>query len=190
MVEVYWACLVGGVIFSLVALIAGDFFSHGLDAPGHFGHGLEHFDYLNPTTIVAGITAFGGAGIVLTKYADLAGLPGAILSFVLAVGVSVILHLLYVRPMRRSENSVAFSMHELPGHVGQITIPVPEKGYGEVMIRIGASNICEIAASHDGTPMKAGDTVVVTEVRGDTLIVAPFDDWKALAENDEHKLGA
>lgn len=175
MIEVFWGCLIGGIVFSIVMLIAGDLFDHGLD---HVGHGLggDHLDFLNPTTIVGAVTAFGGAGILFTEYTSISSTTIGVLSACSAIVLAIGLHFAYVRPMRRGENSVAFSMRDFPGQIGSVTIPIPSKGYGEVLIRIGAGNTNQIAASYDGRPMHAGQQVVVIEVHDDTLWVSPFDD--------------
>jgi membrane protein implicated in regulation of membrane protease activity len=184
MVEVYWSCLIGGIVFSIISIVAGDAFDHGLDGAGHgIGHGLsDHFDFLNPTTVVSAITTFGGAGILLAEYTPLAHGSTAIIAGAAAISLGIILHFLYVRPMRRSENSVAFSMLDFPGQIGQVTIAIPAHGYGEVMIRIGAGNTNQIAASFDSRPIGAGQQVVVVEVRDGALFVTPIDDGNAELE--------
>jgi hypothetical protein len=175
MAEVYWSCLIGGIVFAVITFLAGDIFDHAMDGIGH-SMGVDHLDFLNPTTLVSALTSFGGAGVLLSEYTSVDGLPGAILSAAFAIGLGIGLHFLYVRPMRRGENSVAFSMKDFPGLIGSVTIAIPARGYGEVMIRIGAGNTNQIAASFDGRPIAAGLQVVVVEVREDTLMVTPLDD--------------
>lgn len=175
MVDVYWACLIGGIVFAVITFIAGDIFDHGMDGIAH-SVGIDHLDFLNPTTLVSALTTFGGAGILLSEYTSVVGFPGVVISAAVAISLGIGLHFLYVRPMRRSENSVAFSMRDFPGQIGSVTISIPSHGYGEVMIRIGAGNTNQIAASFDGRAIAAGQQVVVVEVRDDTLMVTPLDD--------------
>src|SRR5689334_7064827 len=63
MIEIYWGCLIGGAIFALLSLLGGLHHLHGLHAlhgaHAHPGHGFG-MDYLNPLTIIGGITGFGG----------------------------------------------------------------------------------------------------------------------------------
>ena len=176
--ELFWSCLIGGIVFSILSLVAGDIFEHGLDhVTGSLG---EHLEFLNPTTIVSAIATFGGAGVLLMEYSSLAGAPLVALAGLIAVGVAIGLHFVYIRPMRRGENSVAFSMADFPGMIGSVTIAIPSNGYGEVMMRVGAGNTNQIAASHDGRPIRAGEPVVVVEVRDDTLFVVPLDEGDRL----------
>ena len=45
---------------------------------------------------------------------------------------------LYIRPMERSENSSGYSMNELTGLIGEVLVPIPVVGFGEVMVKAGA----------------------------------------------------
>lgn len=175
MVDVYWGCLIGGVVFAVITFLAGDYFDHAMDGIGH-SFGFDHLDFLNPTTLVSALTTFGGAGVLLSEYTSVAPFGGIVLSAAFAIALGIGLHFLYVRPMRRIENSVAFSMRDFPGLIGSVTISIPARGYGEVMIRIGAGNTNQIAASIEGRPIRAGQQIVVVEVRDDTLLVTPLDD--------------
>ena len=177
MLEVYWGCLIGGVVFALVAILLGDVIGHG--------HGLDHgadfdshpfFDMLKPAVIVGAIAAFGGAGILLTRYTPFATLNITLLAIAIALVVSILVYLLYIRPMKNAENSVGFSMKDLAGTIGEVMIPIPEKGYGEVMIRIGGGTNCQIAASFDGRPIATGTQVVIVEADRDTIYVSPMNE--------------
>ncbi|MNR55843.1 hypothetical protein D3C85_1763010 [compost metagenome] len=74
--------------------------------------------------------------------------------------------------MRQSENSTAFSMRELTGKIAEVTVPIPQHGYGEVMVKVGAGFTNQIAASLDGTWLVSGSRVVIVEVKEDVLFVA------------------
>lgn len=175
MVDVYWACLIGGIVFAVITFIAGDLFDHAMDGIGH-AVGFDHLDFLNPTTLVSALTTFGGAGVLLSEYTAISGAASAISAAAIAISLGIGLHFLYVRPMRRSENSVGFSMRDFPGMIGSVSIAIPARGYGEVIVRIGAGNTNQIAASFDGRPIASGTPVVIVEVRDDTLMVTPIDD--------------
>lgn len=175
MLEFFWGCLIAGALFAIFQALAGDLFHHGVDAPadGLDGH---HLDWLDPASIVGGITAFGGAGVLLLHYSGLTGLPAIAVAMAIAASISAALHFLYVRPMRNSENSLAFSMKEYVGMIGEVTIPIPGKGCGEVMVRMGASNTCQIATSFDAEWIATGSRVVVIEAHSDLLVVAPYEE--------------
>lgn len=172
---VYWGCLLGGSIFALVTLIFGDILG---DVLGGIADALssDHLDFIQPMVIVGAITVFGGAGIMLSNYTALGALPVLLYSAMAAVLSSAVTYFAYVRPMKRSENSTGFSLRDLVGKIGEITVPVPLQGYGEVMIRAGAGNTNQIAGSLDGEELPSGTRVVVGEVKDNVLYVFRYEE--------------
>ncbi|MNR65952.1 putative membrane protein YuaF [compost metagenome] len=69
-------------------------------------------------------------------------------------------------------------MNELPGKIGEITVPVPAQGYGEIMVKFGAGNSLHTAASFEHQPLPAGIKVVVVEVREGVALVSEFEERK------------
>jgi membrane-bound ClpP family serine protease len=168
MLTIYWACLLGGLAFTLLAFFLGDVLEGVLDS-------LDALDgLLDPLSLVGGIAAFGGTGVILSTTADLSGGAAAALSALVGFGLALAMHFVYVRPMKRGENSTAFSMTEYPGKIGEVITTVPAHGYGEVLVRMGASNTFRQAASFDEVEIPRGMRVVVVEVREGDLYVAPF----------------
>ena len=180
MIEYFWGCLVGGIVFSVITLLGGHaphHGLHGLHAP-HGGHGLPKLKghgFLDLTSIVAGITMFGGAGILLARYTPVSETLQIVLAVAAAISMSILVHVAFIRPISRAESSIGYSMGELVGKSGTVTIPLPEEGRGEIMLKLTGANICQIAASFDGNEIPRGRTVVVVEVRDNTLYVTEFD---------------
>lgn len=174
MLQLYWGLLITGMLFAVVTVIFGDLFSQALDGLFDFMSG-DHLHMLQPMVLFSGITVCGGAGILLTHYTGW-GTASVLLA---AVGCALVLSLLvyffYVRPMQQSENSVAFSMQDFVGTVGEVIVPIPVNGYGEVLVRMGAGNTNQIAASFEGTAIQAGAKVVTVEVKEGTLYVSCLD---------------
>lgn len=179
MVEVYWACFIGGALFAIVTIIFGDILGHIFDGmfDGIFhavsGH---HLDIFPPMVTVGGITVFGGAGIMLTKYTPFQTAAVILLSLFIAFLVSALVYFVYVRPMKNAENSISFSLADLEGKLGEVSVPIPVKGFGEVILRIGAGNTNQIAGSNDNTEISAGTKVVVGEVRDGILYVFKYEE--------------
>jgi membrane protein implicated in regulation of membrane protease activity len=185
MIEIFWGCLIGGALFAVVSLVAGDVFNHGLDSITD-ALSFDHLDFLHPTTIASAVTTFGGVGVLLARYTSLQTVPMLSVAIAVSLMIAVALHFVYVKPMRNSENSVGFSMREFTGQIGRITIPIPATGYGEVMIRMGAGNSCQVAASHDGEWIPAGTQVVVVDVIENVLYVSRFD-HESLPQSEEQR---
>ncbi|MGO4371866.1 protease [Paenibacillus sp. MCAF20] len=174
METLYLACLIGGILYAIVSVIFGDWLSLALDGVLDF-LSFDGHSWLQPTALVGSITVFGGAGIMLTRYTSLSIGVVLALALLIALAAGVGVFFLYVRPMERSENSIAFSMNALSGSLAEVLVSIPDKGYGEVLVKVGAGFTNQIAASYEGVPITAGSRVVVVEVKDRTLFVSEVD---------------
>lgn len=174
MEQLFWACLIGGVLFAVVTVIFGDLISNALDGLFDF-LSIEGNGVFQPMVLVGAITSFGGIGLLLLRYSPLASAMVIVAAVLGAIGISVIVYFAYVKPMENSENSTAFSIRDLSGRIGEVLVPIPSRGYGEVLVKIGAGNTNQIAASFDGDTIESGVRVVVVEVRDDTLFVTRLE---------------
>ncbi|MNG17752.1 putative membrane protein YuaF [compost metagenome] len=92
-----------------------------------------------------------------------------------AVVAGILVFFAYIRPMDRSENSIAFSTALLVGMLAEVLVPIPATGCGEVLVKVGAGITNQIASSFDGQPIEGGSRVVVVEVQDGTLLVSKVD---------------
>ena len=81
-------------------------------------------------------------------------------------------YFIYLKPMRESENSVAFSIQDLVGTLGEMLTSVQGNAYGEVLIRFGASYTSQIAASTSGDMIVKGAQVRIDLVKEGILYVS------------------
>jgi membrane protein implicated in regulation of membrane protease activity len=181
MLELYWGCFIGGALFVLVTIIFGDMISGALDGVFDF-MSADGAGVFNPLTIVGGITVFGGMGILLIEYTSLNTAYIFILSLLAAVLLSILLYFFYVKPMEQSENSTGYSIEDLAGHIGEVSVTIPSAGYGEVILQVSAGIVNQIASSYEQKEIPLGAKVVVVEVKDHTLQVVPFN-------SDETTLG-
>lgn len=174
MLEFYWICLISGVLFAVVTIVFGDILG---DIFGGFFDALsvDHLDFLQPMVLVGGITVFGGSGIMLSQYTPLEPFPTAIVSLMTSIAVSFLVFFSYVKPMKNSENSTGFSIKDLVGKIGEVTIPIPVGGYGEVVVKVGAGITNQIAANLDQVEISAGEKVVVGETKDGVLYVFRYE---------------
>lgn len=172
MEALYLSCLAGGVLFAVVSVLFGDVVSNALDGILDF----MSVDILKPMVVASAVTVFGGAGILITRHTTLTVIPNLLLSIIIAIIISVIVYFLYVKPMENTENSTGYSIHDLVGRIGVITIPVPIMGYGEVMVKFGAGNVLHIASSLEQNELPAGTRVVIVDEVDGVLRVTEFDE--------------
>lgn len=175
MLEVYWICLIGGVLFALVSIVFGDILGDLIGGLFDF-LSFDHLDFLHPMVLIGGITIFGGSGIMLSRYTQMESVPVATLSLMIAIAISILVYFAYVKPMKNSENSTGFSIKDLVGKIGEVTVSIPVGGYGEVLLRVGAGNTNQIAASLDQSEIPTGTRVVVGETKEGVLYVFPYEE--------------
>jgi membrane protein implicated in regulation of membrane protease activity len=159
MESLFWGCLVGGSLFAVVSLVLGDLIGSWID--GIFD--VIAVDFFKPIISASAITTFGGAGILLFRYTNLGAPIIYALAIIIALFLSILIYFLYVKPMENSENSTGYSAAELPGKLGEVTVPIPSQGFGEIMVKFVAGNTLHIAASWDHREIAAGTLVVVVD---------------------------
>jgi membrane protein implicated in regulation of membrane protease activity len=171
MLEIYWICLIFGICFAFATIVLGELLGQVVDGICDFVAG-EHLEWLEPMLIVTWLTVFGGSGILANYYTNF-DVPVTLLVSVLAATIlCILLYFAYIRPMRNSENSTGVSQKDLRWKTGEIIVPVPAHGYGEVLIRVGAMNTNQIAASYHQEDLPAGCQIVVVEIKDGVVYVA------------------
>lgn len=175
METLFWSCFIGGALFAFLSAIVGDFIGDWLE--GIFD--AFALDFLKPIITASAITTFGGAGVLLIRYTALSHSSVVILSTLIALLISILLYFVYVKPMENSENSIGFSDAELPGKLGEVTVPIPSKGFGEIMVKMVGGNTLHTASSWDRCSISAGALVVVVEMKDGVVQVSE------LYESDE-----
>ncbi|QHT61868.1 protease [Paenibacillus lycopersici] len=170
----YLGCLIAGILFALVSVVLGDWLSLALDGVLDF-LSLDGVPVLKPTAVVGGVTVFGGAGLLLEHHSGFGHAANAALAALGAVAAAIGVYYAYIRPMERSEHSTGYSMKELTGMRGEVTVPIPASGFGEVTVKAGVGLSNHIAASFDGTEIAAGSRIVVIGIEAHTLLVSKLE---------------
>lgn len=168
----FWGCFIGGAVFALASTLLGDIIGSWID--GIFD--LISVDFFKPIISASAITTFGGSGILLSQYTSLGNAAIIIFSILIALLLSVIVYFIYVKPMDNSENSIGFSETDLPGKLGEVTIPIAAEGFGEIMVKQVAGNTLHIAASWDKRNISAGTEVVVVDMKEGVALVSELYD--------------
>lgn len=164
----FWSCFAGGAAFAIINVVLGDLIGSWME--GLFDAFAA--DFLKPVVSASAVTTFGGAGILLSRYSHLTNAVVVILAILIALCFSAFIYFAYVKPMENSENSIGFSNAELPGKLGEVTVPIPPKGYGEVMVKFVAGNTLHTAASWDRRSIPAGALVVIVDSKDGVVQVS------------------
>lgn len=164
---VFGVCLLAGGGLLLLTLIVDDIFG-GLLGAIHLGFDVAG---VSPTPMLLGFVAMFGVGGLFGIHGVNASPAVATLIGVMAglVGSSVVFGAFKV--LRQAESSTTFSLQEMIGASGRVSVGIPANRFGTVLISFaGASH--NLTATADAE-IPAGREVKVVGVAGTNLVVAP-----------------
>jgi membrane protein implicated in regulation of membrane protease activity len=170
---IYAAIGAFGLLFLLVMLFVGDLFGgdhevHAGDVGGDVGH--EGGPGIFSARIMASfLTAFGVGGMV-ARYYDLSHPAAAGCGVAAGVVMSGIVYQ-FAKILYSQQASSEVRMVSLVGKTGEVTVGIPQGGMGQVTLEYGGERTTQIARSKDGGALAPGTAVVVTALRGDSIIV-------------------
>jgi membrane protein implicated in regulation of membrane protease activity len=171
-----------GFVFLLLSLVIGDLFDSfgfetGLDGAGDGGHAL-----LDSRVLSVFITSFGGFGAIGIQ----AGLS-VVASSLLGLGGGIVLGglvSLFARFLYKQQSSSSVGTTQLVGRTAQVIVSIAPGSLGQVSCRVGEERVEKLARARDNREIKAGSTVRVDEVAGDSLIVSPYSDATTFSQSN------
>ena len=159
------AALVGGGLL-LVTVVLDDVLGGILDAL-HLDFSIGGISLMPP--LLAFIAMFGVGGIFATQVLDLHGAQAAMVGVGFgAVGFGVAFVLF--RALKRAEGSRPFSISDLVGRTGSVSVAIPAGRLGTVYVRAEGQNHEISATAAEDIP--SGAAVKVTGTAGMGLVVA------------------
>jgi len=174
METLFWICFLVGILYTLIVVIFGDALAGAIDASTEWLN-ISHLPILQPTTIMGGLTVFGGAGIMMSRLSAWSTLTIISLALLAAVVGTILIYYVYIKPMAEAEVSLSYSIVELIGKQAEVSIPIPAEGYGEVIIRTAGGIVNHIASSFDRVAIAGEATVVVVDLEDGVLLVSEID---------------
>ena len=159
-----------GFLFLLISFVVGDIFEAvGFD----FGADLDSshdFGVFDSRVISVFLTAFGGFGAIGVQlgYGALGGsLFGLLGGVVFGAVVFFFGKLLYSQ-----QSSSSVSNQDLLGRTAQVIVSIQPGSIGQISCRVGDERIERIARTKDGVEIRAGETVFIESITGDSVIVS------------------
>jgi membrane protein implicated in regulation of membrane protease activity len=182
---VYAVCFGVGLLFAIVSAFVSHLFG-GHDAHvdvGTGGHaeagfqdtGMPGLSPFSPTTITAFVTAFGGIGMILSRFPGTSSpwisAPLALVgALIIAAGVVWLFGYVFHKVESSSESRVA----ELVGMTATVITPIPANGVGEIAYVQAGSRYSAPARNERAAPVGNGQTVRIVRVVGTQFFVAPI----------------
>lgn len=205
----YWICFGLGVTYAAVSALLTGFFglTHGAEGAdvgdvdmGHdYGGGEGHGEAfavgaegepviapLSPATIAMFMTVFGGVGIILTSMFKL----GLFLSLPISLGAgalaAALIFLLFYHLFTKMQASSETRMADVIGLLGEVTIPIPAAGVGEVAYTSRGSRLVSPARTETGEEISRHVSVRISRRVGNTLYVTPVPPGEPAPEPSTH----
>jgi membrane protein implicated in regulation of membrane protease activity len=141
-----------------------------------------HFPFINPLTVAAFLTWFGGAGYLLVHLRHIWIFAGLALASLSGFAASSVVFLLVAKVLMANDYEIDPVEYEMVGVLGRVSVPIRAGGTGEVIyVQMGVRKPCA-ARSESDEPLAKGEEVVVTRYeRG----VAYVRRWEELANPAE-----
>jgi membrane protein implicated in regulation of membrane protease activity len=182
---IYLACLVVGLLFTIISAVAGHFFGghDGADV-GTGGHAEAGFDdsgvpgisFFSPTVLASFVTAFGAGGLILssieaTKSVWISAPVSALIGLIIAAATFTFFNAMFTRTQSSSESRVA----SLVGQSASIITPIPENGVGEIAYVQGGARYTAPARTENGAAIGLGKPVRISRIVGTQFYVEPLN---------------
>ncbi len=166
-----------GLLFLLIMLFVGEIFGgdHEIHAETDVGHAdIGHDGGGGPSIysariIASFLTAFGVGG-VLARYYNLSHPVSTGIGVVSGVLLASVVYQ-FARLLYSQQASSEVRMSSLVGQTAEVTIGIPERGVGQVTVTVAGERSMHIARPADGRPIAPGTEVVITALRGDSVLV-------------------
>ncbi len=178
----YIICFGVGLVFTIISAFTAHIFGGHDAGTGHDGAGghaeaginqdMPGFSAVSPTTIASFITAFGGIGMVLSKFPKTStpwiSVP---LSAVGGLLIAALVVAFFRMVFRNTQSSSEARVAGLVGTTGTIITPIPPNGVGELAYVNGGSRYTAPARSSSVTEIRSGQAVKITRIVGSQFYV-------------------
>ncbi|MBM7703985.1 hypothetical protein [Metabacillus iocasae] len=136
---------------------------------------FEAVPLFNVALIFPFFTIFSASGYLLEAASSFSTVLIAILSFVVALILVILLHLFILVPLRSAEESLVFTEESLRGRIGKVIVSIPEDGFGEVIIEGVSGTISKPAFSYRNVPISSDTKVLIIEAEKGNVAVVPYE---------------
>jgi hypothetical protein len=188
--DFYLLCFIVGFALSVLSFLAGAVHIHlpfRLHLPFHVAHhgggagggakASAHIPWLNMSTLLAFLAWFGGTGYILSTRSHLVAL--ASLGFATLAGLVAgwLVFRFMLKLVRGGDSELVDADYRIEGSVGSISVPIRERGTGEVIFSLGGVRRGAGARSDDGKAIEKGAEVVIERYEKGIAYVRRWDEF-------------
>lgn len=117
---------------------------------------------INFSTLMAFLAWFGGAGYLLTRYSQVAGMAALLFSVLVGMTGGAIVFWFMARVLYSADEELDPADYEMVGALGKLSLPIRAGGTGELVYVQGGASKTAAARSENGEAIGKGSEVVVT----------------------------
>jgi membrane protein implicated in regulation of membrane protease activity len=149
---------------------------------GALAKGVSHgnagqISWFNATTVMAFLAWFGGAGYILTTHSHLGALAALGIATLAGLAAGSVVFRFMARLMRDSDGEMNDWDYRLEGAVGRVSMPIREKGTGEVIFEQDGARRSLGARCENGAAIATGTEVVIERYEHGIAYVRPWEDF-------------
>ncbi len=182
MMTMFIVCFFVGLVLTLLITLFGvdSFELHGDAGATHgHGHGQSGPSWFNLSSLLAGLTVFGGMGyILLGKVGMTSGLLILLVAIAAGLVMAWLFFLLYAKVIYKHDDSMRESDFELSGQLGKLTVPIIGKGMGEMVYVFQGTTRSISVRSENGESLAKGTKVVILNMSKGVATVTEFSEFE------------
>jgi len=176
--DFYLFCFIVGFALSVFSFLAGAVHLH-LPVKWHLPsfHGAHHgggvggargslkasaqISWFNASTAMVFLAWFGGTGYLLTRHSHFVALVSLAISTFAGLFAGWLVFKFMVKLMISSDAPLSNDDYRIEGSVGTLSMPIREKGTGEIIFSLAGVRRCAGARCEDGQALEKGAEVVI-----------------------------
>jgi len=198
--EIYLFCFIVGFSLSVLSFLAGAVHIHlpfKMHFPFHGAHhgagghahtggakggtvkGGGHVSWFNASTAMAFLAWFGGLGYILSAYSQFVGLVVLAIAALAGIFAAWLVFKFMVKLMNEESSHLKDEDYRHEGLICTVTVPIREKGTGEVVFLQAGVRRSTGARSHDGKPLEKGSEVVIEKYENGIAYVRRWEEFSS-----------
>ena len=131
--------------------------------------------FLDPAVILSFISFMAAAGYLLERFTPFSNGLVVLIAIVIACGLTVLLYVFLLLPIRSAEVSLVYTEKSLEGQIGKVIVPIPVDGFGEIVIESVNGMISKRAASYHNVEIPYDKPALIIEIKESTAYVVEYD---------------
>jgi membrane protein implicated in regulation of membrane protease activity len=194
--DFFLICFLMGFGLSVLALLAGSVhlhlphLHHGIHLPHVHGQAVHagEVPFFNFGTIAAFLAWFGGTGYLLEHYYAVWYVVALVVAALSGLGGAAVVFWFLARVLMAREAALDPADYDMIGVLGKLSLPIRDKGTGEIVYSQQGVRRVAGARSDDGRPIAKGCEVVVTRYEKGIAYVRRWEDLTgdAIGEYERH----